>query len=61
MKSSWGNNLRIIGALVILFAILIDLYERTPPVSTCFTVTTIFLGFLLIVLGTVLLKRKSEK
>ena len=61
MKSSRENNLRIIGSLVILFAIFIDLYERTPPVSTLFTVTTIALGFLLIILGTVLIKRKTNK
>jgi uncharacterized membrane protein len=61
MKSSRENNLRIIGALVILFAIFIDLYERTPPVSTLFTVITIASGFLLIILGTILIKRKANK
>jgi hypothetical protein len=61
MKIFWGNNLRIFGVLLLLFAIFLDIPKRTPPFNTCAITLVAVAGLLLIILGTVLLKRKPEK
>jgi hypothetical protein len=61
MNLSWKNNLRIFGVLLLLFAIFLDIPKRTPPFDTGFIIVVIVAGLLLIIVGTVLLKRKSEK
>jgi hypothetical protein len=59
MNPFWGNILRVSGVLIMLFAILLDIPRRTPPFSTFFITLVAVLGLLLIIVGTILLKRKS--
>jgi len=61
MKSFWGNLLRIFGVIMVIICILLELPKRTPPFDTGFIIIVIVAGFLLIILGTVLLKRKSPE
>jgi uncharacterized membrane protein len=58
MKPFWGNLLRIFGVIIMIIGILLELPKRTPPFDTGFIIIVIVAGFLLIILGTVLLKRK---
>ena len=58
MKPFWGNLLRIFGVIIMIIGILLELPKHTPPFDTGFIIIIIVAGFLLIILGTVLLKRK---
>lgn len=57
----WGNILRILGVLAVLFAVLLDISRRTPPFDNYFIILVTVAGFLLIILGTIILRRKHEK
>jgi hypothetical protein len=61
MKLFWGNFLRVFGALLLLFAVLLDIPRLTPPFDTCFITLVAVSGFLLIILGIVFFPHKSEK
>jgi pilus assembly protein TadC len=63
MKVLWGNIFRILGALVILFSVIVDIIHnpRTGPVNFYFYIIAIAIGVLFFVIGTLLIKRKNNK
>jgi len=61
MKPFWGNLLRVLGVIIMLIGILLEIPKRTPPFDTGFIIVVIVAGLLLIIMGTMLLKRKHEK